>query len=126
MGKPTKIGYNPFYHIYNSDHRAMFIDLPIKNDFKQKNPIVPADMREIGSKAKHVDKFLSTIYNHLQQNKIFHKIRDFKLDIDNSKKLWKIANQIDKMLGTAIIVAKQQCYQQQKPPWSEALHMALK
>ena len=52
MGTPTKISYNPIFHIYNSDHRVMFIDLPIKTRFKQKNSIVLANMREIGSKSK--------------------------------------------------------------------------
>ena len=36
LGKPTKIGYNPFYFIYNSDHRAMFIDKPPKKTLTYK------------------------------------------------------------------------------------------
>ena len=74
LRNPTRIGYNPFYHIYNSDHRAMFIDLPVKKHFKQTNPIVLANMREIGSKAKNIDKFVTKIYDYLQQNKTFHKM----------------------------------------------------
>ena len=48
LGKPTNIEYNPFYFIYDSDHRAMFIDIPIKQHFQLQNPMVNDSMREIG------------------------------------------------------------------------------
>ena len=43
-------------------------------------------------------------------------MRDFKLDIDNEARPWKIANKLDAALGTAITSAKIQCYQHQRPP----------
>ena len=70
--RPTRIGYNPFYFLYNSDHRAMFIDIPIKHHF-QLQPMVSSTAREIGSKSKHIEKFIDKVYDHLEQNKVFNK-----------------------------------------------------
>ena len=58
---PAEVGYNHFYEIYNSDHRAMYLDLPKIQDYNMNQPIVKGTLREIVSKSKDIVKFIDTI-----------------------------------------------------------------
>ena len=122
--QPTEVGYNQFYEIYNSDHRAMYIDLPKIQDFTMNQTMVKGTLREIGSKSKDIVKFVETIYEHLHQNKTFHKFELLQLEVSEADKPWRIANIIDDQLGLAITKAKKECFKYQRPPWSEVLHKA--
>ena len=123
--RPAEVGYNHFYEIYNSDHRAMYLDLPKINDYIMNRPIVTGTSREIGSKSKDIVKFVEIIYEHLHQNKIFHKFELLQLEVLEAEKPWRIANVIDNQLRLAINKAKKECFKYQRPPWSEILHHAL-
>ena len=70
---PVDVGYNQFYEIYNSDHRAIYLELPQIQNYNMNQPIVRGTLREISSKSKDIVKFVETIYAHLHHNKTFHK-----------------------------------------------------
>ena len=103
---PAAVGYNQFYEIYNSDHRAMYLDLPKTHHYNRNQTIVTGTLRRIGSKSKHIVKFVDKIYNHLNQNKVFHKFELFQLEVSTSEKSWRIANEIDNQMELAINLAK--------------------
>ena len=58
---PLAMGHNPYNLIYTSDHRAMFIDLPI--DITISN-LTPSELREIHSDSVKVKDFIITIHQH--------------------------------------------------------------
>ena len=124
LGTPNNIGYNPFYFIYNSDHQAIFINIPIKKYLQLQQPMVNNSLQEIGSTSTNIEKFINTVYTHLVFNNVFGMEEQFIKSIDQNQKPWITANHIDFMLGQAIQAGKKLCHKPTRPPWSEKLHHA--
>jgi hypothetical protein len=71
-----------------------------------------------------VAKFISKVFAHLQENKVFHKFQEYLLDVDGMPEPWREANAIDDLLGQAFAIGEQDCSSTPRHPWSENLHKA--
>ena len=92
---PTGMRHNPYNFIYKSDHRATFIDLPLKETLSFSQPIVSPDLRAIYSDSSKVNLFINTVDSHLQCNGLYDKINSFQSTIQTNTRPWIDANIID-------------------------------
>ena len=120
---PTLIamGHNPYNLLYNSDHQAMFLNMPIQHN---SSPIIPTNMREIHSDSSKVEEFVNAIDNHLQHNHTMKQYETLLKNIESNDRPWELENIIDDQLGLTITSAKKVCHRKYRPPWSEKLHHA--
>jgi hypothetical protein len=78
-------GINRFSQCYHSDHRALFLDINLAAYLGASLPkLARPDQRFVSSSSRHVTKFISTIYAHLQENKTFHKFQEYLFNADVS------------------------------------------
>jgi hypothetical protein len=118
-------GYNLFNENIHSDHRASFVDLRLKDYFGHATPsLASPDLRFVSSSSPDIKQFIRKVHSHLRENKVFHSYQEFRLDREVLDDPWRMANQIDSLIGQAFHVAESSCYKPPKPPWSEKLHIA--
>jgi hypothetical protein len=118
-------GVNLFNEYYHSDHRALFLDIDLKAYLGDSLPkLARPDQRFVSSRSQHVAKFVSGVYAHLMENKVFHKYSDYCLDVDVLHAPWNTANAIDDILGQAFSKAERDCSSIPQHPWSVKLHKA--
>ena len=122
--QPSAMGHCPYYYLYNSDHRPMFLDLPIDKKFRIKNKIISNDIREISSKLDNITLFVDVVHKHLMQNNIFHQMKEFLASTKQLERPWEIANMIDTQITKGINVGLRECFKPKYPPWSLKLHHA--
>lgn len=101
------IGYAPFQHANDSDHRPLFIDLNTSLLFgNRSHPLTPAIGRTVKSKDKTiVTKYISTLYDELQRHKVFQL--QSSIDVDSATPL--VLEQVDRILGTGEATAERKC-----------------
>ena len=121
---PTGMGHNPYNFIYKSDHRATFIDHPLKETLSFSQPIVSPELRVIYSDSSKVNLFINTVDSHFQCNGLYDKTNSFQSTIQTNTQPWIEANIIDTQIGLAIQHGKKKCFVPKRPPWSEKLHHA--
>jgi hypothetical protein len=116
-------GINLFNELLTSDHRALFADfaLPL---FLGSIPttLCRPDIPFISTDSKDVSTFLGKMFDHLEENKVFHSFTDFMLDVDVAAEPWALANAIDNQIGHAFACGKTTCSKPQRAPWSVKLH----
>jgi hypothetical protein len=107
-------GINLFNEFSHSDHRALFLDLDLIAYLGAKLPkLASPDQRSVSSSSRHVASFISNVYDHLQENKAFHKYVD--------PEPWRLANDIDEQ---AFALGEASCSSIPQHSWSENLHKA--
>jgi hypothetical protein len=120
-------GINLFNDVVFSDHRALFADFSLFTFLGNSPPtVVCSDLRFISTDSAGVSKFIDKAYDHLEENKVFHKLQEFLLDFDVSERPWELANIIDLLIGQAFQCAEASCAKPRRPPWSIKLHQASK
>jgi hypothetical protein len=120
-------GLNLFNEVIFSDHRAHFADFSLTAYLGNSPPtVVRSDLRFISTDSADVSKFIEKTYDHLDENKVFHKFQEFLLDVDVSARPWDLANSIDLLIGQAFQCAEADCAKPRRPPWSIKLHKASK
>lgn len=102
----------------------MYLDLPSIGDYSMNQTVVAGTLREIGFKSNDVIKFVNSIYQHLHENKVFHKFENFLHEVSTSSHPWRLVNDIDDQIEFAINLAKKACFKYPRPLWSEVLHHA--
>jgi hypothetical protein len=118
-------GLNRSNECVHSDHRATFLDINIRAFLGDCMPkLAQPNQRSVTSKSQSVDEFVSKVYSHVLENKVFHQFQEFLVDIDGMEKPWVRANTIDDMLGQAFVTAEKQCAVCPAEPWSSKLHVA--
>jgi hypothetical protein len=118
-------GFNLFNEFAHSDHRALFLDIDLVAYLGAKLPkLSHPDYRSVSSSIRHVAKFVSKVYDHMQENKAFHKYQEYLLDVDTEPEPWRLANDIDDVVGQALAIGEAACSSTPQPPWSGPLHKA--
>jgi hypothetical protein len=93
-------GINLFNEFAHSDHRALFLDIDLIAYLGAKLPkLAQPDQRSASSSSWHVAKSISKVFDHLQENKDFHKFQEYLLDVDVHPEPWRLANDIDNIVG---------------------------
>ena len=66
--EPEGVGHNLLHLLYKSDHRSIFLDLPLHPEAPT---IIPNALREILSTSDKVTLFITTIHKYLEKNNIY-------------------------------------------------------
>jgi exonuclease III len=122
-------GYNLFNELIHSDHRAQLVDFKLKSFFGHGTPtLARPDLRSITSSSTAVTKFVRKMHAHLTEQSAFHKYQEFQLDAEVLDEPWKMANNLDALIGQAFKTAEKTCAKHMretpKTPWSSKLHHA--
>jgi hypothetical protein len=101
---------------------GLFLDINLTGYLGAPLPkLARPDQHFVTSSSRHVTKFISKVFAHLQENKVFHKFQEYLLDVDVIPEPWREANAIDDILGQAFAVGEQECSSTPRHPWSENL-----
>jgi hypothetical protein len=86
-------GFNLFNQHIHSVHRLFFVNFLLNVFFGHGTPrLARPDLRFVSSLSQDVTKFVTKMYSHLAENKIFHQYQEFCLDADIVAQPWKLAN----------------------------------
>jgi hypothetical protein len=88
-------------------------------------------LRGISGKSKHAAKYINNVFKHLQDHNAFRRGETVFGAIEGSTipvcpKLLVASNRIDRDITRALLYAEKTCRLPDRPPWSEALHLASK
>jgi hypothetical protein len=118
-------GINLFNDLLQPDHRALFVDFALHTFLGPRPPaLCRPDLRFISTDIAAVSTFVGKMFNHLDENKVFHSFADFTLDANVATKPWELANKIDTHIGHAFACGETACAKPRRAPWSVKLHKA--
>jgi hypothetical protein len=118
-------GINLFNELLQSDHRALFSDFALHTSLGPKPPaLCRPDLGFISIDSAAVSTFVGKLFDHLDENKVFHSFADFMLDANVSTKPWELADKIYTNKEHAFACGETACAKPQRAPWSVKLHKA--
>lgn len=123
-----KIGYTPFYEMYDSDNRGMYCDLDKSIFGSELAEIVDQPSRLIGTNSKKEESINYVKYLDLQfrQHRIYKKSKrmytNSKMDDINKTNLQKELDKVDELVTNLMIKCeKETCAKKSKVMWSPAI-----
>jgi hypothetical protein len=120
----TSCGYQPFSELVYSDHRAYFIDFDTKLLFGSDTQKLPKPSgRGIHSKKQHqVTEYIKAKNKHLKNQNFFDRLKTF---LEHTT--IPVAEELDKLLVEASLVAAEKCKGYPPIPYSpEMIQLRLK
>ena len=125
-------GIEPFFSTVHSDHRGLFLDLDVTGLLGGKTEnLLPPQLRAISSTSPHIAKYINQLHKYLDQHNVIPRSQTIFAVLQNSTipvgpKILVATNRLDRDITRGMHHAEDACRQPDRPPWSEALHLASK
>jgi hypothetical protein len=125
-------GIEAFFSTIHSDHRGLFLDLDLIGLLGgEMANLLPVALRGISSNSPNQEKYINNAYKHLEDHNVINRGNTVFGALDQSTipvcpKLLIVSNRINRDVTRAMLFAEKTCQQPDRPPWSEALHLASK
>jgi hypothetical protein len=125
-------GIKPFFSTIHSNHRGLFLDIDLIGLLGgEMASLLPPVLRGISGKSRHAAKYINNVFKHLQDHNVFWRGETVFGAIEHSTipvcpKLLVTSNRIDRDITRVLLYAEKTCRLSNRPPWSEALHLASK
>jgi hypothetical protein len=117
----TAVGYFPFKHRGNSDHRSSYVDFDNAKLFGNETTCL-ANLQQRGHCSKDpfaCATYLHATHKHAKANNLF----DLSIRLgDATQPDHDLAEKVDDILGQAMIHCSNKCRRRRTPWWSRQLH----